>query len=410
MMEQLLQSHSRNKKRRRRRKENGNSTYTKQPIECVRLHINNISAGKIILPSLKKEENGGQEENVICLLFLIINTLPYENIWRKWIDTKDDSSSSKTIVKVFIHAKIPDQVKSPWVKGHLIDKSFCPGWGTVELTKAMVELARVALLKTKEFDTDGTKNVKFLYASESCIPICTLSYASMRLFENSNKNKSWLKVKFKPRNGYNGSSQWVPIENAGIVPPECVCKADQWVALTRKHAKMILNLYDYIHGLKSNINFWPCFQKGCASDEMYFPTLLSCCGLIPNRNNYKKYIISDHDVVKNNASNSSLSNGSNNNNNNSNSNVNDETQTLLLYNEINMKQRLTYVVWNYADFGNYDSNKQLCDRPEIFHELNKDLINSALKEGCIFVRKLKDSNLTAETWFKLIRTQEALKK
>ena len=143
---------------------------------------------------------------------------------------------------------------------------------------------------------------------------------------------------------------------------------------------------------------------------MYFPTLLSCCGLIPNRNNYKKYIISDDNGAKNNVSNSSSSSGSNNNNNsNSNSYVNDEeTQTLLLYNEINMKQRLTYVLWNQADFGNYDSNKQLCDRPETFHNLNKDLLDSGLKEGCIFVRKLKDINLTAETWFKLI--QEVCKK
>ena len=59
-MEQLLQSHSRNKKRRRRRKENGINTHTKTPMECVRLHINNISTGKVTLHSLKKEKQGGK--------------------------------------------------------------------------------------------------------------------------------------------------------------------------------------------------------------------------------------------------------------------------------------------------------------------------------------------------------------
>ena len=426
----LLQSHSKNKKRRRRRREKGNKNdednSNKKPIEYIRQHINNISTQKIKLKSItgkssqsdvKKDEDHHEQHNIICLLFIIIDTLPYENIWKKWIESNNNnnnggkynttttsSSSSntnttnstnttkQTTVKVFIHAKNPDQVKSSWVRKYLIEKSFCPAWGSVELTKAMVELARVALLNTKDAAENKNNNIKLLYASESCIPICTLSDASIRLFSN---NKSWLKVKFKPRNGYNGSSQWVPIENGGVIPPECVCKADQWVAINRNHAKIILNSYDYIQGLKSTINFWPSFRKGCASDEMYFPTLLSCCGLLPNRRNYMNYIMSSDGNDNNNSGSSSNSDGT--------KAVTSTTNIpSLLYNEIDMKQRLTYVIWNYADYGNYDDKNSLCDRPETFQTFNKELVKNGLKEGCIFIRKMKDTNLNVDTWLGMV--------
>ena len=373
-MQSLLLSHSRNKKRRRRRKD---GSEPKKPIDCIRHHINNASRLKSVTTG-ESQAIHGKNRNVICLLFLIIDELPYEDIWKKWVEAPvmpGSDAHASTSVKVFVHAKYPEQVKSKWVKQHLIEKTFCPGWGTVQLTKAMVELARVALLNTKE-EASQQADIKFLYASESCIPICTLSDATARLFSKESKNKSWMRVKYKPRNGYNGSSQWVPIENSGVIPPECVCKADQWVALTREHANAVLDLPRNITGLQQNFNVWGSFQKGCASDEMFFPTLLSCCGLLPNR---KTCGDGSHSIAK----------------------VGLESK---LYETVDMKQRLTFVVWNYADFGNFGGNKKsLCDRPEAFDAFSEELVLRGLKEGCIFVRKLKDKKLSVKGWSEIVQ-------
>lgn len=373
-MQSLLLSHSRNKKRRRRRKD-GNEP--KKPIDCIRYHIKNASRHDSV-PTVESQAIGEKNHSVICLLFLIIDELPYEDIWKHWVEAPvmpGSNAHPSTSVKVFVHAKYPEQVKSKWVKEHLIEKTFCPGWGTVQLTKAMVELARVGLLNTKE-EASQHADVKFLYASESCIPICTLSEATARLFSREAKNKSWMKVKFKPRNGYNGSSQWVPIEKFGLIPPECVCKADQWVALTREHADAVLNLPRNITGLQENFDVWGSFQKGCASDEMFFPTMLSCCGLLPNQ---KTCSDDSHSVVKAGCKSKS-------------------------YETVDMNQRLTYVVWNYADFGNFGGNKKsLCDRPEIFDAFSKELVLRGLKEGCIFARKLKDKKLGVDRWLEVVQ-------
>ena len=283
-MQSLLLSHSRNKKRRRRRKD---GSEPKKPIDCIRHHINNASRLKSV-PTGESQANHGKNRNVICLLFLIIDELPYEDIWKKWVRGTGDAwfaCARFDVCKSFCSRQVPRTGKKQMGKRTLDREdvlSNIAGWGTVQLTKAMVELARIALLNTKE-EASQHADIKFLYASESCIPICTLSEATARLFSKEAKNKSWMRVKYKPRNGYNGSSQWVPIENSGVIPPECVCKADQWVASDREHADAVLNLPRNIMGLKQNFNVWGSFQKGCASDEMFFPTLLSCCGLLPNR-------------------------------------------------------------------------------------------------------------------------------
>lgn len=74
------------------------------------------------------------------LLFIVIDDLPHELIWRKWLELASEKSRSK--VQIWIHAKYPDRVSSDWTRSHLVDYSFCPNWGSVEITKAMVEIVR----------------------------------------------------------------------------------------------------------------------------------------------------------------------------------------------------------------------------------------------------------------------------
>jgi hypothetical protein len=59
-------------------------------------------------------------------------------IWQTWIRTA--SEENKTKIHIFIHAKYPERVKSSWARKYLVDFCFCPNWGSVEITKAMIGL------------------------------------------------------------------------------------------------------------------------------------------------------------------------------------------------------------------------------------------------------------------------------
>jgi hypothetical protein len=73
------------------------------------------------------------------LLFIIIDDLPHELIWRAWLKS---SHSSFTPIQIFIHAKFPERIRSPWVKSHLVSFHYFPEWGSIEITKVMVHLLR----------------------------------------------------------------------------------------------------------------------------------------------------------------------------------------------------------------------------------------------------------------------------
>ena len=245
----------------------------------------------------------------LALMFIVIDTLPYEDVWRQWIGDRDiDGDSSRIVsscnshgkneptrthnqsnghnnsnssagnvtatetpennpnVRVFVHAKFPERVRSQWLRSRLIGQSFKPAWGSVEITRAMLALVEGALTAVP---ADVAPDMRLVFASESCLPIVPLNVAARALWS---QDASWLDVKSKPRNGYNGSAQWVPIEKSAAVPAECVCKSDQWVALTRKHAALVCGLPATV----GHTDMWQAFRKSCASDEMYFATLLCC--------------------------------------------------------------------------------------------------------------------------------------
>jgi hypothetical protein len=101
------------------------------------------------------------------ILIIIIDELPHEPIWRLWLEhgiteqsaTKQNTSSSDAVssagctktplsadysslpVRIWIHAKFPDRVRSPWVRERLV-KSFQlkPTWGSLELTDVMLRM------------------------------------------------------------------------------------------------------------------------------------------------------------------------------------------------------------------------------------------------------------------------------
>lgn len=74
----------------------------------------------------------------LALLFIIIDSLPHECIWRSWLELGGDALSSR--VDIYVHAKHPELVSSAWVRQRLVPFNLKPEWGSVELTMAMMRM------------------------------------------------------------------------------------------------------------------------------------------------------------------------------------------------------------------------------------------------------------------------------
>ncbi|KAL3803495.1 hypothetical protein HJC23_014043 [Cyclotella cryptica] len=343
----------------------------------------------------------------IALLFLTIDDLPHEHIWKAWlespslgaVDAESGASSAdrvttndgdnRVMVSIICHAKHPERITSPWLRQrHLIrfvrssqvcnekmesdkdDKQTAestgqqqqqrqppkfhsrrPEWGSVEITRAMIDLLEEGLRIGKRRETnnaegDGLKASdlteratsaataldrqfsyrrylsspghafpdecsinqppsiqsdedippvdRFIFVSESCLPVVSLSELDSALFgpriprvsEKPGNNsltqkrnpydKSWVNARSSPNNGYSRQLQWDEIRSCDI-PKHLIWKADQWIVLNRAHGEAVASIpVKYLNGR----SLWYAFRRCRASDEMYFPTALSILGII----------------------------------------------------------------------------------------------------------------------------------
>ncbi|KAL3764991.1 hypothetical protein ACHAW5_001841 [Stephanodiscus triporus] len=296
----------------------------------------------------------------VALLFLTIDDLPHEHIWREWLTGSDDDGDECVIVSVICHAKHPERIRSDWLRRrHLLRREFAssstaaaagrgggggggstsfhtrrPEWGSVDIAKAMMDLLEEGLRigditenvgdyrrylstpsrTTTHVTTSGTDASvydddvppppvdRFVFVSESCLPVTTLREFEMALFgpryapededagsvvgmwnQPSSKegqspyDKSWIRARSTPNNGYARQLQWDAIRERDV-PSRYVWKADQWVALTRTHAEAISSLTNgrYLDGR----SLWPAFRDVRALDEIYVPTALSILGVV----------------------------------------------------------------------------------------------------------------------------------
>lgn len=239
-------------------------------------------------------------ESKIALLFIIIDDLIHEAIWRLWIEASSPALRDK--VCIFIHAKFPDRVRSPWVTRHLVRFNIKATWGSVELTKVMINL----LHEVRNDDIDNAIG-RYCFLSESCIPLFSLDETLVRIYANDDEDinvqllptilptppiraMSWVNFSFQPMDGFVYSNQFQPLTE--IIPSDCICRSDQWVMLTVDHVQEILRLADFASEqlaktqlIKRNSDFAnhiiiDKFKNVKASDEMYFPTVLAILGHI----------------------------------------------------------------------------------------------------------------------------------
>ena len=293
----------------------------------------------------------------IALLFLTIDDLPHEHIWKHWLgsnlhsnaadektiaqdETQEDSKceadeDSNPLVSVICHAKFPERIKSEWLRTrHLLRRdasssettatfpngggadstaeddaprfhSRRPSWGSVEITKAMVDLVEeglriggdpavgrryLATAPRRSNDGSGTTESvippvdRFIFVSESCLPVATLREFGLALFGPTDGDertaamydKSWVNARSSPNNGYARQLQWDAIRPDDI-PPGNIWKADQWMVLNRVHAEAVAELpRRYLGGR----DMWSALRRVRASDEIYFPTALSILGIL----------------------------------------------------------------------------------------------------------------------------------
>jgi len=207
---------------------------------------------------------------VLGLLFIIIDKLPFESVWRLWL--KECSACHQMRVRIWIHAKFPKNVTSPWVQERLV-KSFQlkPDWGSLELTDVMIRMLKEAVEGEEGGGSGGLPPTHFVFVSESCVPIASLD-KTMREISLS-RNVSWMNYNTTSTNGYAQQGQFDVLK--GIIPAQCVVKADQWIMLSRQHAQTVLSLPE-----KLGSPVLPLFKKVRASDEMYFPCCLAVLGYI----------------------------------------------------------------------------------------------------------------------------------
>ena len=190
-----------------------------------------------------------------AFLFLIVDDLPYEVLWRHWLEQLPPDSYS-----VHFHCKNPEKIESAWVHAHSIRTregdvmTYRPDWGSVELVRAMLHLVR-----------EGLKDAsvrRLCFISESCLPVTPPLEAQARLDQAEH---SWLDIKCRPNNGYSALHQFLPMKSGWTVH-----KADQWCMLLRKHAEILVR-HPYA---------WKAFSQIKAPDEIYAPTVLYHAGAL----------------------------------------------------------------------------------------------------------------------------------
>ena len=303
----------------------GRSQHSRNPLDA------RVDFGYRCLPYRPLPPPGSDPTNKpkhIALLAISIDDLPYEHIWKEWA-----SSSQQHKVSLLCHAKHPSQVKSPWLRQRLLTEppkigrgnsfsdpifhSHRPEWGSVQITRAMVDLLAAGMEIGRSVNSDREKDErftrrryvidetlptevptvdKFIFISETCLPVTTLDECIHSLFAATATERrlagqsttdpvtaapmanpwevSWVHARNRntpgtPRNKYE-RDQFCDIHR--MIPQSLRWKADQWMVLSRPHAAAVLELDQH---LRPHEQLWNSYTRVNASDEMYFPTALA---------------------------------------------------------------------------------------------------------------------------------------
>mmetsp|Transcript_14219 Transcript_14219/g.29639 ORF Transcript_14219/g.29639 Transcript_14219/m.29639 type:complete len:636 (+) Transcript_14219:19-1926(+) len=274
-------------------------------------------------PRAPTKEEKSKKSKHLALLAIVIDGLPYEEVWKGWCETLSACLEEDAVDEYFIsfvcHAKFPQKIQSEWLRRRLLtfppkqgrgnsfmDPVFLtrkPEWGSVDITRAMLDLLQDGLKIGKaggnavkyddkrfcasrylarsppSFETGEPSGIppvdQFLFLSESCLPVVTpLEFFSRA----SDPNVSWLNARHRTESG-TPQNKYEDDQFAGInrrVPGQYRWKGDQWVLLAKRHAESIIGIDRPFKPPKHQL--WQSFRHINASDEMFFPTAMALLG------------------------------------------------------------------------------------------------------------------------------------
>jgi hypothetical protein len=147
----------------------------------------------------------------IAICLVIVDSLVHEEIWEAWINSGLHSASAAS-VKLYIHAKHPERIQSEFVRSHLITEHLSPEWNSPEVVRAMLAVLKAAI-------NDVSPCERYIFATESCIPICSLDCAASELFA---EDVSWLQAFKLARNKWEAANCFNAVDDR-IIPPNVRC-------------------------------------------------------------------------------------------------------------------------------------------------------------------------------------------
>ncbi|RZC50673.1 hypothetical protein C5167_019098 [Papaver somniferum] len=211
----------------------------------------------------------------IAFLFLTRRNLPLDFLWETFFQNADVGNFS-----IYVHSE-PGYVfdesttRSPIFYGRQLKKSIQVVWGE----SSMIEAERLLFGEALQ----DPANQRFVLLSDSCVPLYNFSHIYNYMMSSS---KSFVDSFLDAKEG-----RYNPKMSPNI-PKGKWRKGSQWIALVRKHAKVIVNddfvlpvfkryckrrpPMDFGRG-KQNLKFQT--QHNCIPDEHYVQTLLAMSDL-----------------------------------------------------------------------------------------------------------------------------------
>lgn len=211
----------------------------------------------------------------IAFLFIARNRLPLEMVWDKFFKGEESRFS------IYVHSRpgflfSKGTTRSIYFLDRQVNDSIQVDWGGASMIEAERILLRHALA--------DPFNDRFVFLSDSCIPLYNFSYTYNYIMSTST---SFVDSFADTREGrYNPKM-------APVIPVHNWRKGSQWAVLTRKHAEIVVNdttvfpMFQQHCKRKSLPEFWrehsfpadPSKEHNCIPDEHYVQTLLAQEGL-----------------------------------------------------------------------------------------------------------------------------------
>ncbi|EOY02479.1 Core-2/I-branching beta-1,6-N-acetylglucosaminyltransferase family protein isoform 5 [Theobroma cacao] len=176
----------------------------------------------------------------IAFLFIARNRLPLDMVWDAFFKGEDNRFS------IYVHSRPgflfnKATTRSSYFLNRQVNDSIQVDWGEASMIEAERILLRHAL--TDPF------NERFVFVSDSCIPLYNFSYMYDYIMSTS--------TSFVDSFADTKEGRYNPKMNP-IIPVYNWRKGSQWVVLTRKHAEVVIN----------DTTVFPMFQEHCKAKEI----------------------------------------------------------------------------------------------------------------------------------------------